>query len=101
MAPTRQADLTNRVAALHGFGGSDPSPQRIREQLEARDNAGMFGLYESMLQRAEEARQSGGDAAGYEEMARSMLDAWYADGTVVRATQDSQRSEEQTSELPT
>src|SRR3546814_2419343 len=47
MAPTRQADLTNRVAALHGFGGSDPSPQRIREQLEARDNAGMFGLYES------------------------------------------------------
>src|SRR3546814_19321214 len=53
MAPTRQADLTNRVAALHGFGGSDPSPQRIREQLEARDNAGMFGLYESMLQRAD------------------------------------------------
>src|SRR3546814_14013131 len=41
MAPTRQADLTNRVAALHGFGGSDPSPQRIREQLEAPDNAGI------------------------------------------------------------
>lgn len=95
MAPTRQADLTNRVAALHGFGGSDPSPQRIREQLEARDNAGMFGLYESMLQRAEEARQSGGDAAGYEEMARSMLDAWYADGNVVRETQASPRLRQQ------
>src|SRR3546814_20133270 len=55
----------------------------------------MFGLYESMLQRAEEARQSGGDAAGYEEMARSMLDAWYADGNVVRETQASPRLRQQ------
>src|SRR3546814_13913262 len=48
-----------------------------------------------MLQRAEEARQSGGDAAGYEEMARSMLDAWYADGNVVRETQASPRLRQQ------
>ena len=95
MAPTRHVDLTNRVAALHGFGGSDPSPQRIREQLEARNNTGMFGLYESMLRQADEARQSGGDAATYETMARSMLDAWYADGNVVRETRASPRLQQQ------
>lgn len=95
MGPTRIADLTDRVASLHGFGGADPSLNRIRAQLEARGRAGMFPVYESILQQADAARTAGQDARSYDEMANQMLQAWYNDGDVVRETLASARLQQQ------
>lgn len=95
MGPTRLADLTDRVAGLHGFGGTDPSPERIRTQLENRGRAQMFGVYESILRQADTARASGQDPSSYEDMAREMLQAWYDAGDVDRETQASPRLQQQ------
>lgn len=87
MTPGREADLTARVASIHGFGSSDPSDERIREQLESRGKAGWAG-YASMRRMAAAAR-AGGDETAAQEMdqgARLLLEDWYQNGDVVRET---------------
>lgn len=86
MKPGRRDDLTAKVAALHGFGGSDPTDERIRAQLEARGRAGLWGPYEANRRREAEAREAGneGKAAIYAEMTRETLNSWYESGDVVR-----------------
>ncbi len=74
LGPNRTEDLVSRVAAIHGFGGGDPSLERIREQLATAGQGAMFPLYEGALT---------SDPA----MARNMLDAWYSMGAVVRDAQ--------------
>ncbi|MEG3088540.1 hypothetical protein [Sphingomonas sp. PB4P5] len=74
LGPNRTEDLIGRVAAIHGFGGGDPSPERIREQLATQGQDMMFSIYQNALQ---------SDPA----IAQSMLDAWYAMGAVVRDAQ--------------
>ena len=44
MGPTRQDELVARVGALHGFAGSDPNDDRIREQLEKNGQGALFGF---------------------------------------------------------
>jgi hypothetical protein len=79
--------LTARIASIHGFGSSDPSDERIREQLESRGKAGWSG-YATMRRMAAAAR-AGGDEAAAQEMdqaARVLLEDWYQNGDVVRET---------------
>ena len=40
MGPSREDELAARVAMLHGFAGTDPSDERIKEQLE-KNGAGL------------------------------------------------------------
>lgn len=87
MTPGREADLTARIASIHGFGSSDPSDDRIREQLESRGKAGFSG-YATMRRMAAAARASGDESAAREmdAAARTLLEDWYQNGDVVRET---------------
>lgn len=71
LGPNRTEDLVGRIAEIHGFGGGDPSPERIREQLARANQDAMFPIFEGLL---------GSDPG----LARQMLDAWYASGAVAR-----------------
>lgn len=71
LGPNRTDDLVGRVAAIHGYGGGDPSTQHIREQLAAAGQDAMFPIYEGLL-------------TSDPGMAREMLNAWYSQGCVVR-----------------
>jgi hypothetical protein len=86
MKPARRADLTAKIAALHGFGGTDPSDERIHEQLEARGRGSLWGPYEAARRREADARAAGNEAmaALYAEVARETLNSWYEAGDVVR-----------------
>lgn len=86
MQPARHADLTARIASLHGYDGADPSDARIREQLEARGRASLWPAYEAMRRQEEQARQAGKEeqAVVFADAARMTLEGWYASGDVVR-----------------
>ena len=86
MMPGREVDLTARIAALHGFGGADPSKERIKKQLEDRGQGALYPIYDMLLTQAA-ASQARGDqkgADGFYDMARVTLNGWYAAGHVVR-----------------
>lgn len=91
MTPGREADLTARIASIQGFGSSDPSDDRIREQLESRGKAGYSG-YATMRRMAATARASGNETTAQEmdAAARTLLEDWYQNGDVVRETIASQ-----------
>lgn len=74
LGPNRHEDLVGRVAAIHGFGGGDPSPERIREQLATHGQDAMFPIYQGAIE-------------SDPDIARRMLDAWYQTGAVVRDAQ--------------
>lgn len=86
MQPQRQDDLTARVASLHGYGGADPSDDRIREQLEAKGRLGLWNTYESMRRQERQSREAGNiaQATVFAQAAQMTLDGWYATGDVVR-----------------
>lgn len=86
MQPSRHADLTAKVAALHGYGGSDPSDERIREQLEANGRLAQWPAYEQMRSQAQKYHEAGNSeqAAAFEDAARLTLEGWYESGDVVR-----------------
>ena len=46
MGPSREDELASRVAMLHGFAGTDPSDERIKEQLERNGQGSIFAPYE-------------------------------------------------------
>lgn len=97
MQPSRQADLTARVASLHGYGGADPSDERIREQLTANGRTPLWPAYESMRQNEKNFLQAGSadQAAAFGNAARLMLEGWYASGDVVREAVSSPQLESQ------
>lgn len=79
MGPTREDELVSRVGRLHGFAGSDPSDERIKEQLERNAQGALFNSYQ-MFRDRENAARAAGDAANAEvwaDAARSMLQDWY------------------------
>jgi hypothetical protein len=86
MKPERQADLAAKIAAIHGFGGADPSDARVRAQLEARGRGSLWGPYEASCRREAEARAAGDETRAelYREVARETLNSWYESGDVVR-----------------
>jgi hypothetical protein len=86
MGPTREDELVARVGALHGFAGSDPSDDRIREQLERNGQAALFASYQ-LMRTNETAARAAGDAANVEvwaQAARLILKGWYDTGLVFR-----------------
>ena len=87
MTPGREAELTARIASIHGFGSSDPSDERVREQLESKGKAG-WTSYARMRRMAAAARASGDDAMAddSDEAARELLESWYQNGDVIRET---------------
>jgi hypothetical protein len=99
MTPGREADLVARIASIHGFGSSDPSDDRIREQLEAKGKAG-WSSYAAMRKMAASARDRGdaGVADESDDAARELLQSWYQNGDVVRETIASQALMDRVSE---
>ena len=97
MGPTRVPDLTGRVAALHGFGGGDPTPDEIRQQLANKGREILFTAYEGMLNAARDARTAGNEAGAqsFEQIAQTMLRGWYDVGDVVPVAQPSPRLRQQ------
>jgi hypothetical protein len=90
MMPGREADLAGRIASLHGFGGAEPTPERIKQQLENRGVGPMWTPYEMLLKQAEANRANNPMAAqSYLDAARAMLEGWYATGHVVREAEPS------------
>jgi hypothetical protein len=86
MGPAREDDLASRVAMLHGFAGTDPSDERIKEQLERNAQGSIFATYE-MFRAREAAARATGDAASVDiwaDAARSTLNGWYEAGLVSR-----------------
>lgn len=86
MGPTRQGELAARVGALHGFAGSDPNDDRIREQLEKNGQGALFGGYQ-MVRRLEANARAAGDTVNTEafaQAARLTLQGWYDTGLVFR-----------------
>ena len=86
MQPTRQADLTSKIASLHGYGGADPSDKRIQEQLDVNGRGSLWPGYEVMRREEQQSREAGNEtqAAAFAEAARMTLEGWYATGDVVR-----------------
>jgi len=91
LGPNRQPELTAKLAALHGFGGADPTPDQIRAQLAAKGRDAMYPVYERVLRQAAEAEASGNadTARSLGDMARDMLQGWYDVGDVVPESQAS------------
>jgi hypothetical protein len=85
MQPGRQADLTARIASLHGYGGTDPSDERIREQLEAKGRGALWAGYAMLRQQEQAMRAAGQDAQAdvFAQAARTTLQGWYDSGDVV------------------
>lgn len=85
MQPGRQADLTARIASLHGYGGADPSDERIREQLEAKGRGALWAGYAMLRQQEQAMRAAGQDAQAdvFAQAARTTLQGWYDSGDVV------------------
>jgi hypothetical protein len=100
MSPTRGADLTGRIASLHGFAGAEPTFERIREQLSQKGAQALFGPYEMMREEERKARAAGNGvmAEQYSRFAQDMLKSWYEAGTVVRDAEPSPLLEERIAE---
>ena len=86
MQPTRHDDLTRTIANLHGYGGADPSDDRIRAQLQARGRESLWPAYEVMRQQEQQDREAGNavQADTFARAARLTLEGWYESGDVVR-----------------
>lgn len=85
MGPTREDDLASRVAQLHGFAGTDPSDDSIREQLQRNSQGPAFATYQMLRANEAQARATGtGDPEAWAEAARGMLQSWYTAGWVQR-----------------
>ena len=85
MAPTREDDLAARVALLHGFAGTDPSDDRIREQLQRNGQGSAFTAFQNFRIHEADARARGDAAAEiWATAARDMLRTWYDMGLVTR-----------------
>ena len=85
MQPGREADLTARVASLHGYGGTDPSDERIREQLEAKGRGALWAGYAAIRAQEQTMRVAGqtAQANAFAEAARLTREGWYNSGDVV------------------
>lgn len=85
MQPTRLADLTAKLASLHGYGGADPSDDRIRAQLEAKGRGSLFSGYAMLRQEEEKKRAAGQNAEAdiFSQAAQTTLQGWYTSGDVV------------------
>lgn len=78
MGPSREDELAARVAMLHGFAGTDPSDERIKEQLDRNAQGSIFASYE-MFRTREAAARAAGDTKVVEiwsDAARSTLNGW-------------------------
>lgn len=86
MGPTHEDELVARVGMLHGFAGSDPSDERIKEQSEKNGQGSLFNSYQ-MFRVQEAAARATGDAKNIEawaQAARLTLQGWYDVGLVIR-----------------
>ena len=86
MGPSREDELAARVAMLHGFAGTDPSDERIKEQLE-RKGQGRFSPPTKCFAQRKPRRARAGDAASAEiwaDAARITLKAGTRPGLVSR-----------------
>jgi len=86
MGPAREDDLVARVGALHGFAGSDPNDDAIKQQLEKKGQAALYPVY-AMLRMQEAAARAANDAGAVEtwgQAARMTLQSWYDAGHVFR-----------------
>src|SRR5262249_52620011 len=86
MGPSREDELVARIGRLHGFAGSDPTDERIKQQLEEKGQAALFTGYQMFRAKESDARAAG-DARGVEEWAqaaRLALQGWYDTGLVFR-----------------
>src|SRR5262249_54995380 len=75
-----------RVGALHGFAGSDPTDERIKEQLETKGRGPLFTAYQTFRAQEASARDAG-DAANvavWGQAAQVMLQGWYDAGLIFR-----------------
>ena len=86
MQPSRHADLTAKIASLHGYGGADPTDERIREQLESNGRGSLWPAYEVMRRQERLGRETRNEAqaAAFAEAARMTLEGWYESGDLVR-----------------
>jgi hypothetical protein len=91
MGQMRTADLMARVAAIHGFGESAPSFDRVREQLDAKGMGAVFPAYAAMVQQETTARNAGraSEADQFASFSRQMLDGWLQSGLVIRDAEPS------------
>ncbi|MEC9245490.1 MAG: hypothetical protein VYB05_12015 [Pseudomonadota bacterium] len=80
MQSTRANDLVAKLASLHGYGGSDPSDERIRAQLEEKGRGALWPPYEALQRQVETRRSAGQDTGAFEDAARMMRESWYASG---------------------
>lgn len=85
MSPSRQTELIAKLAALHGYGGADPSDESIRNQLTAKGRSNQWPPYEALRNQEDQARAAGQEAQAKAigDIARMMRDGWYASGDVV------------------
>jgi hypothetical protein len=86
MTPSREDELSARVAELHGFEGLDPTDDGIKEQLERNGQGDLFNTYRTFRDREAAARTSGDTpiAEIWADAARQMLSSWYAANLVRR-----------------
>lgn len=86
MQPSREADLTSKVASLHGYGGSDPDDEAIHQQLVAKGRESQWPAFENLRQNENRLRETGDDdaAANFANAAGLILQGWYDSGDVVR-----------------
>ncbi len=85
MAPSRHAELIAKLAALHGYGGADPSDESIRDQLTAKGRGNQWPPYEALRTQENQLRAAGqqAQADGIGGIARMMREGWYASGDVI------------------
>ena len=87
MGPSREDELAARVAMLHGFAGTDPSDERIKEQLERNGQGSIFAPYEKFRDPGSNSscdRRAVNGAEVWADAARSTLHGWYEAGLVSR-----------------
>jgi hypothetical protein len=86
MKPTRKQDLTAKIAALHGYGGMEPTDERIKEQLEEKGRPTLWPPYQALRGQEKAALDSGNTtvAGAFTEALRLMREGWYASGDLVR-----------------
>ena len=86
MQPSRFTELTVKVAALHGYGGSDPDDENIREQLGANGRGPLWLAYETMRNQEQASRVEGNEehADAFANAANITLQGWYEAGYVTR-----------------
>jgi len=102
MKPGRRDELVSKVAALHGFGGAEPTDDEMRDQLEQGGHAALWPGYKAMRDQEDAARTTGNATLAdvFAESARLMREGWLQSDFVHRTAQASPALVERVHERP-